>query len=187
MYRWVRAYQRYQYGARTTFYPPPSARTCQLRRAIILQPSTFSHLYQTGGHATPFSVIFPPNYHSSQPTFNFFFPFFVGYLSGWEKSLDIVFHRPRGDGDNIYIDLETGDSYLFIFSLSFFLFPSGDAKQIDRRGNLRTVPKISPRNSSRWIDISHLEGCSRWKYRRTDGRRTLLRFGEVSQDSDVKM
>lgn len=132
------------------------------------QPSTFSHLYQTGGHATPFSVIFPPNYHSSQllpPSLQFLLCRLSIRSREREKCLDIVFHR--GDRDNVY---RSGFYVEFIYL--FFLsscFASRDAKQIDRRGNLRTVPKISPRNSSLDESIFRIsEGCSRWKYRRTD-------------------
>lgn len=169
--------------------PPPSlARTFQLRRAIILpslQPSlTFTKPGDTP-HRFPLSfrpITIRPN--SSPPPFNFFF---VGYLSGREreKCLDIVFHR--GDRDNVYRSgFYVEFIYLFFLSLSS-CFASRDAKQIDRRGNLRTVPKISPRNSSLDESIFRIsEGCSRWKYRRTDGflllfflrfQKSLTRFG----------
>lgn len=144
------------------------------------QPSTFSHLYQTGGHATPFSVIFPPNYHSSQllPPLPSISSLSVIYPVERERSVSTS--CSIAEIEIMYIDLDS-TSNLFIYFFLSSCFASRDAKQIDRRGNLRTVLKISPRNSSLDESIFRIsEGCSRWKYRRTDGFLLFfLRFRKV--------
>lgn len=181
----MRAYQRYQYGggARIPSFHP-LLRPLTFRRAIILrafsQPSlTFANVGR--GHATPFSVIFPPNYHSSQPLppSQFLLSLLLRLSIRRTKPPDIV----HVEIETISIWKRTIRIYLFIY-FSFFLsfFRQEMRNKLIGEEIYAPFPRFLP-GILRYFSRTML---SKWKYRtKTDSsslftgfQRDLTRFGK---------